>query len=347
LISRRRSVRSSSGELFHAFAPPVTSLDNQPDSGGPHLAFGFAPVSPSCGLLATTTSSDGNFAGGVARLHAIDLDGLDSNCPGGSNPCILASVDVAQAKLFTGVGVQGSSAVAVGDTAGFYDALSGLTGNLVISAFDVSNPSAPTLASTLVTGLVHNETEQCNAAKRLGPTRMVTLTNNYRRRRLQRCGLLMGAGTDRRQHARATAGDSVRRAGQHPRLCARWQPAPAVTASSVLVFDYTSIVGAVTASVVIPKGTGVAIVPGSFSLAPTTTITGGSSDTYIWQQPASSPITWQETVTAMQPGSSRNVVSSGSVAFTLPTLGTLSLAPAVVTSDHIVSLSPAESPSSR
>ena len=337
-----------SGELFHAFAPPATSLDNQPDAGGPHLAFGFAPVSASRGLLATTTSSDGNFAGGVARLHAIDLDGLDSNCPGSSNPCILASVDVAQAKLFTSVGVQGSSAVAVGDTAGFYDALSGLTGNLVISAFDVSNPSAPTLASTLVTGLVHNETEQCNAAKRLGPTRMVTLTNNYYAVGAYNAAAcswvlaLIDANTPAQLRVIPyDVPDNIRDFVLDGNLLY------AVTASSVLVFDYTSIVGpAVTASVVIPKGTGVAIVPGSFSLAPTTTVTGGSSDTYLWQQPASSPITWQETVTAMQPGSSRNVVTGGSVAFTLPTLGsgTLSLAPAVVTSDHIVSLSPAESP---
>ncbi|WP_395707308.1 transglutaminase domain-containing protein [Casimicrobium huifangae] len=337
-----------SGELFHAFAPPATPLDNQPDSGGPHLAFGFAPVSPSRGLLASTTSSDGNFAAGVARLLAVDLDGLDSNCPGSSNPCILATVDVAQAKLFTGVGVQGSSAVAVGDTAGFYDALSGLTGNLVISAFDLSNPASPTLASTLVTGLVHNESQQCNPAQRVGPTRMVTLTNNYYAVGAYNAAAcswvlaLIDANTPAQLRVIPyDVPDNIRDFVLDGNLLY------AVTASSVLVFDYTSIVGpAVTASVVIPKGTGVSLVPGSFSLAPTTTVTDSSSDTYVWQQPSSSPITWQETVTAMQPGSSRNVVSSGSVAFTLPTVGsgTLSLAPVVVTSDHIVSLTPAESP---
>ena len=74
-----------------------------------------------------------------------------------------------------------------------------------------------------------------------------------------------------------------------------------------------------------------------------------SSDTYTWQQPAVSPITWQAAVTAMQPGSSRNVVDSGSVAFTLPAIGsgTLPLPPAVVTANHVLAIAPAESPRSR
>ncbi|MBL8309875.1 MAG: hypothetical protein JNL19_05585 [Burkholderiales bacterium] len=336
------------GELFHAFTPPATPLDNQPDAGGPHLAYGFALASTTRGVLATTTSTDGNFAAGVGRLNAVDLSGLDNNCPGASNPCILASVDVPQARLLIGVGVQGASAVATGDTQGFYDAFSGLTGNLTLTAFDLSNPAAPSLVSTLVSTLVHNEPSSCNAAARKGITRMVTLTNNYYAIGAYNAAAcswvlaLIDANTPSQLRVIPyDVPDSIRDFVLDGNLLY------AVTASSVLVFDYTSIIGpAVTASVIVPKGTGVALVPGSFNVAPTTVTSTPSSDTYTWQQPAVSPLTWQANVTTMQPGSSRNIVDGGNVAFTLPALGsgTLPLPPAVVTSGHVISLAPTESP---
>ena len=337
-----------SGELFHAFAPPATPLDNQPDSGGPHLAFGFATVAATHGLLATTTATGGNFAAGVGRLQAVDLAALDGNCPGSSNPCILGAVDITQARLLTGVGRQGGMALAVGDTEGFYDALSGLTGNLTVSTFDVTNPAAPALVSTLVTSLVHNEPGSCNAAQRKGTTRMVTLTSNYYAigaYNASACSwvlALIDANTPTQLRVIPyDVPDNIRDFVLDGNLLY------AVTASSVLVFDYSSIVGpAVTASVTINKASGVTVLPGSFNVAPTTVTSTASSDTYTWQQPAVSPITWQAAVTAMQPGSSRNVVDSGSVAFTLPAIGsgTLPLPPAVVTANHVLAIAPAESP---
>ncbi len=337
-----------SGELFHAFTAPATSFDNQPDSGGPHLVTDFAPVTATRGLLATTTATEGDFNAGVGRLQAVDLTALDGNCPGASNPCILASVDVPQAKLLIGVGVQGAAAVATGNTQGFYDALSGPTGNLTVSSFDLGNPSSPALVSTLVTGLIQSEPSACNAEQRKGSTRMVTLTNNYYAIGAYNAAActwvlaLIDANTPSQLRVIPyDVPDNIRDFVLDGNLLY------AVTASSVLVFDYTNIVGpAVTATVVVPKTTGVALVPGSFNVAPTTITAGASSDTYVWQQPAVSPLTWQATVTAMQPGSSRDVVTGGSVAFTLPSLGsgTLVLPPAMVTSNHIVSLSPAESP---
>ena len=78
LISRRRSARPLSGELFHAFAPPATSLTTSPTRAARTLVFGLRRYRPAAGCFATTTSSDGNFCRRWARLHAIDLDGLDS-----------------------------------------------------------------------------------------------------------------------------------------------------------------------------------------------------------------------------------------------------------------------------
>ena len=92
---------------------------------------------------------------------------------------------------------------------------------------------------------------------------MVTLTNNYYAvGAYNAAACSLGAGADRRQHAAQLrvilydVPDNIRDFVLDGNLLY------AVTVSSVLVFDYTSIVGpAVTASVVIPKGTGVASCP--------------------------------------------------------------------------------------
>ena len=333
------------GELYHAFTTPTGPADNQPDSGGPHLVYGVAPHTTNRALLATTSSSDGNFAGGVGRLHTIDTTALNTNCPGAVNPCILSTLDVPTTKVLSGVAYQGAAALAAGDTEGIYDNLSGFTGNVTFSAISLASPSAPTLTSTLVTGLNYHESATCNPARRNGGSPLQALTNNYYAIGAYNnasCTWVM-ALVDANNPAQLRVlpydvPDSIRAFSLNGNLLY------VITASSVLVFDYTAITGpSITANVSVPKDTGVALVPGSFNLAPSSIASTATTDTYTWLQPTVAPITWQATVTDMQPGSSRNVANSGSIAFTLPTLGsgTFTLGAAAVTANHIVAISPA------
>ena len=100
----------------------------------------------------------------------------------------------------------------------------------------------------------------------------------------------------------------------------------------------------VTARVDIPKNTGVTVVPGSFSLAPTQVISGTDFDTYVWSlnlTSATPPITWQSIVTDLKSGESRPVALGGSVTFTSQgTDGEFNLPPLDVAGSHLLGLEP-------
>jgi hypothetical protein len=77
----------------------------------------------------------------------------------------------------------------------------------------------------------------------------------------------------------------------------------------------------VTAQVTIPTGAGVSIVPGSFNIAPTNTVTGTGSETLEWDFAfaagnTSETITFQEAVTGLAAGQSLPVVQEATVQFT-------------------------------
>lgn len=328
------------GSLYPSGAgnPP----ENQSDTGGPHFVTGVAAHTNTRALVATTTGT-GDFFNGVGNLLTVDTSQLPTNCPGLSNPCIVSTLTVPQAHLLIGVASQGAAAIATGDTQGFYDVNSGYTGNLTLSAINLTNPSAPTLSSTLVTPLVHNETYTCNQAERKGFSSTQALTNNYYAIGAYNPAsctwvlvLIDANDPGNLRFIPYDVPDSIRGFVLNGNLLY------AITASSVLVFDYTGIVGpSVTANVVVPKGTGVTIVPNSFNVTPTFIASTATSDTYTWQQPVVAPITWQAIVSAMQPGTGREVATGGDVQFTLPTLGSgrLPLSPAIVTSNHIIAVS--------
>ncbi len=334
------SAPTLTGELFHHFSP---ADNNTVDAGGPNMQNAVI-LAGTTALLASATST-GDPTTGVGRLNVVDTTGLPGNCPGAPNPCITTTVDVAQARLLYGIGRQGSTAVMAGDTVGYYDGRSGLTGNLIVAAFDTATPSAPVLKSTLVTSLTHKESISCNPAQRATQTAVIPLTNNY---------YAVGAFNPASCHwvlALIDANDPL-----NLRVIPYDVTDPlkdvilngsllyALTETSVLVFDYVTILGpAITPKVTVPKGTGVALMPGSFNVPPTSIDSFSDHDVYTWVQPTTNPLTWQANITAMQPGTSRDVASGARVDFTVPGYGagSLLLGPAAVTADQIVALAPA------
>ena len=77
----------------------------------------------------------------------------------------------------------------------------------------------------------------------------------------------------------------------------------------------------VTAEVQVPNGTGVAVVPNSFNIAPTTIIPGTDYDTLEWnltlnQDAPNQTLTFQTEVSALQPGETRAATLQSTVAFT-------------------------------
>ena len=118
--------------------------------------------------------------------------------------------------------------------------------------------------------------------------------------------------------------------------------------SSLIVYQILASPGIpVTARVQVPSGTGVAVVPGSFSVAPTQIIAGPDFDTLVFdvaltEATPSQTITWQTTVTNLQPGESRAVTGASTIDFTSQgTDGQLSLPPQSVAAEQILALDPA------
>ena len=117
----------------------------------------------------------------------------------------------------------------------------------------------------------------------------------------------------------------------------------ATSSLGLAIYRLDSIDGPrLTARVEVPTGTGVSLVPGSFSLQPTAVIPGAGSDTYVWDQPPTDTITWSQQVAAMAAGTTRTVVTGGRLDFTVPTLGagSLTLPPAFVQGTRIVGIDP-------
>jgi uncharacterized repeat protein (TIGR01451 family) len=118
--------------------------------------------------------------------------------------------------------------------------------------------------------------------------------------------------------------------------------------NSLIIYQVVDTPGIpVTAEVQVPNGTGVALVAGSFNIPPTEIISGPDFDTLVWELALtadvdSQTITWQSTVSAMQPGESRPVTLGAAIEFhSQGTEGQLTLGPQNVFAEQVLALAPA------
>ncbi len=311
------------GELFHHFGPTDT---NDPIYGGPNMIFASLPRGTKTLLASTSAVGDGFGTGpGVGRITSADIGQLSTNCPGAPNPCIAGTTDVPGTRLLFGIAAQGDAGLVAGDTEGLYDGISGLVGNLTLSTLDLAG-AAPVVQSTLTSLMLNRRPggAPCNQPADISGGALKALTNNY---------YAVGAFNPLSCSwvlALVDANDTA-----HLRIIPYDVPSPlrdvvlddgtlyALTDTAILVYDYHVLAGpAITAYVDIPKGSGVSLVPGSFSLAPTDVDSSAPAyDRYSWYRPTATQITWQGSVSAMTPGELRAVAAGGHVDFTLPSIG--------------------------
>lgn len=335
------------GELYHHFGAGDI---NDAIYGGPSVV-GNALARGAYTLLPTTSATGDGFGTGpgVGRLLSVDTAQLAGNCPGAPNPCIASTLDIPASRVLFDVAAQGTSGIVVGDTLGAYDGRSGSVGNVTLTALDLTNAAAPLAQSTLVSLMLNRSpgTAPCaNEPFNVGGTSLQALTDNYYAFGVFNplsCAwaLALIDGNDP-QHLRIIPYDvpSVLRQTilDNGKLYA-------LTDTAILVYDYETIAGpAITATVDIPKGTGVTITPASFSTPPTSVDSSDPSrDRYTFYRPTAQLITWQGSVIGMIPGSIRTVANGGWVDYTVPTLGsgTLALDAVNVTSNQSMSIAPA------
>ena len=282
---------------------------------GPSFNTGGVPVTP------TITYFGSNRNGLPSRVLVVDS----------SNSAALAAteLDIPGTAWIADIARQGNLVLVVGSGP--------VVANITLNVLDATNPAAPVILGSLVTGAI-----------RVSGT-IQPLGNGL---------FAVGGGT--------VDGNPVLLlvdASNPDNIAVTTIPVPAavsevqvagnllyaVTATGLLVFTIGTVQATpFTASVRVPKGTGVAVVPGSFSTPPTRVITTDPNfDVLEWDRTftfgqSQFTFTWQSAVTDLEVDETRDVTVGGAVAFTSSgTSGSFALPGTTVTAARVIGLTPA------
>lgn len=310
----------------------VGMADNIDQSGGNFNIWSIAQADPNTLLIGTTTVTGTDTQAGVGRVRVIDI----------SDPAHMTEVghvDIPGTVEAYGIAVDGTHALITASTGGFGDFSPefAFTGDIVLATLDLTNPQAPQIIAT----------QSLSRASR-GLSHDTALGNNLF------AFSSLGATADHPALFIVDAGnpdqvstESIDVPAEINRLDGGGGLIETASASGVLVYQVGGVPGfGVTARVDIPTGTGVAVVPGSFNIAPTTIVSGAGFDTLEWDLTlgAGAPsrtLTWRTSVSGLQPGEARGVTLGGAVDFAdQGASGTLTLPAQAVVGDQILGLNP-------
>jgi uncharacterized membrane protein/transglutaminase-like putative cysteine protease len=302
-------------------------------TGGDGNLWSVIQADPTTLLVSGSTSVHGDTQTGSGVVYVIDISDP-------THMSIVSSLTIPGTLLAFGLTSQGDRAFVTASTGGWNSGRSdlGFTGQSVLATLDISNPRNPKLIAT----------ETLARASR-GYDYAVSLDNGLY------AYASLGSTSDQPEITVVNDTDptqlgtsSTTVPAQILEMYGEGNFVYTVSTSGLIIYQ----VGApnsvpVTASVEVPRKNGVAIVPGSFSIPPTQIISGTDFDTYEWKLSLGAgsenqTITWQSTVTGMQPGESRPVTLSSSVAFTSGgTPGQVTLPALQVSANQILGLDPA------
>ncbi len=249
----------------------------------------------------------------------------------------VGSLDIPGTVQLEDIAISGNEALVVGNTGGWSSSFPppGFTGNVTLTLLNISNPEDPTIISTVVTpetyggnvvSLPNGEFLVSNAQLDGKPVVLLVDPSNPN-------NLVFGATVvPSTVNGMTVSGDTLY----------------ATTSQGLSVYNVGPMAETpVTVSVEVPNNTGVSIVPNSFNVPPTQTITGTDYDTLVWTHTMASleddlTYTWQTTVSNLGSGETRDVTLGTSVAFTdQGTTGSLSVPATSVTGVPIIEVIPA------
>jgi uncharacterized membrane protein len=311
----------------------TTPIANDADKGGPYRIFAGTVVNAATSYFASTNSYNANLESSACPPVIGQLLVVNTTVPGA--PAIASRVNDPAMAFMTSIAIQGNTAVAVGDSTGVTNAVSGFVGTLVISSFDITNPTSPVLLNSVVTQL----TDQPGAfIVALGNnTFAVGNTSNGGKPEL----VLVDASTPTALRyipydAAFVASPAIAQNGYFFALSAT----PASTINALSVFKLSQIAGPqLTVKLQLPTTN---CQNNTFNPAASSCTAGATSDTYQWDQPAQNTIAFSVNVTGVNPGDAPTVVTGGELDFTLPSLGSgkIVLGPLTVLCQQILSISP-------
>jgi uncharacterized protein (TIGR03437 family) len=299
--------------------------------GGSFNVYGITPYSTSLAYATSTTSQGDTPQTGTGQLWVV-------NTTNPSAMSLVTQVNVPGTIQLASPLVQGSTAVAIGDTGGWRNpdvSVDAYTGNVVIAVFDLTNPQNPQLVANVPTTFLPSSTFGYGAAV-IGPHQF-----------------LYGGVMDGSNNQYLMLVDTT--SPQNPAITTYLVPAPinvmkavgnllyAPTSSGLQIYSIPGPGGALsyTAAVQIANNGNAAYNASSFSVAPTSIAPGSGADTVTWVNPSSNTITWTSNVTGIQPAQVLPIDLGGTINFTVTAgSGTVTLPQVDVNSGQILGLSP-------
>jgi uncharacterized membrane protein len=325
-------------DLNDPAGPTLTgAMFTQPPSGQPrgddYNVWQIAEASNDTLLVASTTATGGDTQSGIGRVLVVSTTDPDQ-------PTLVGELDIPGTVQVVGIAKQGNRALVLGSSGGRTNSGSDpsfpWTGHVVLATLDLTDPRYPQLIAT----------QDLSQASSNAMGRLVSLGNGVF------AAGISGTGSQNPALMLIDASDPRDLVVSQTEVATTMTPRAVegnllytTSASGVFVYDIGAILGTpVTARVTVPRNS---IVPDSFSLQPTTVISGTDSDTLEWDLSLtpgkeSRTITWQSVVTGLQPGESRPVTQGSTVTFVNQgTTGTLILPPTAVVGQQILAIDPA------
>lgn len=303
--------------------------------GGNRNVWSVKQVTPTLLYLAGSTVTGTNTNAGTGIISVIDIsDPL--------NLQVVREMTIPGTVQSLGLSIEGNRAFVTSSTGGWKDFTFvnefGLTGDVAIATLDISNPADPQF--------LHGETLD-RASKGMS-------ANNHSLGAGVYSFSSLGVDGDQPALYLTDVSDpnvplvtSLNVPTEIRRQFALGNFIYTVSPSGLIIYQVDPIEAIVTtAKVEIPKGNGVAPIPGSFSTTPTQIIPGADFDTYVFDVKlisgiASRVITWDSQVTNIKPGETRNATLNTYVEYDYLSGPTqIVLPPQEVVGKQILTLSP-------
>ena len=326
------------GLLFNDYGTNIDGISSNglvDESGGKTATWAITQVSPTIAYVLGSTSTGGDTQTGEGVVHVVDISDP-------RNMHVIRDLEIPGTVHAVGISVVGDQAYITASQGGWhtnsFDAR--FLGNAVLVTLDVSDPANPTIVQSQVLA---------ESALGIGGSQVVPLAGGLfafdnQDGNAADPGLFLFNGSDPQNLS--FAGLAI--PSQINRMSGDGDLLFTTDGSSLIIYQVHSFPSIpVTAQVEIPNNTGVAVVPGSFNIAPTNIIPGTDFDTYSWDvtlddTTPSQTFTWQSTVTNLEPGESRALTLGTSINFESEgTPGLVTLPATSVAAKQILSLDPA------
>jgi len=315
-----------------------TDVPGCAENGGDHNVWQLAQADAQTLLMASTTATGTDTQTGVGNILVVDIANP-------ARPRVLRELAIPGTVHAIGIAVDGNRALVVGSTGGLNDGNINdplITGTLVFTVLDLTEPRNPRiLASRTISRLSHTF---FSATMALG-NGLFAFANLGGAGEVPQ--LLLINARNPRQLAISQTDAPQQVIGPNGIAIAGNLLFSTNDTSGLLIYRLGALPTVpITARVSMPTNTGVALVPNSFNTPPTRIERGANADTLVWELilpsgPSSETLTWQTSVTNLQPGEARDITLPSRVEFVAQgTPGHVPLAPVTVSSAQILALQP-------